>query len=90
MTKDIGGKIPMEALHCIPAWCHTRAKGLLAISEVAPKRTRASFYTSALTTLRLFTSPLIYHMSKESEFDPADIGTNKTAVFLVLPDERTA
>jgi hypothetical protein len=29
-------------------------------------------------------------MSKESEFDPADIGTNKTAVFLVLPDERTA
>ncbi len=89
MTKDIGGKIPMEAYIASLPDAHP-AKGLLAISEVAPKRTRASFYTSALTTLRLFTSPLIYHMSKESEFDPADIGTNKTAVFLVLPDERTA
>lgn len=89
MTKDINGRIPMESYTASLPDTHP-AKGLLAISEVAPKRTRASFYTSALTTLRLFTSPLIYQMSKESEFNPADIGKRKTAVFLMLPDERTA
>jgi len=32
------------------------AKPLVAISEIAPERTRGSFYTAALITLKLFTS----------------------------------
>lgn len=34
------------------------AKALLGISDVAPSRTRGSFFTAALTTLRLFTNQL--------------------------------
>ncbi len=64
------------------------AKGLLAISEVAPSKTRSSFYTSALTTLRLFTNPLIYSMSNNSSFKLEDVSRKKIALFIILPDER--
>lgn len=65
------------------------SKGLIAISEIAPSRTRGSFFTAALTTLRLFTSPKIYSMTKESDFKLEDIGNKKLALFIILPDEKT-
>lgn len=65
------------------------SKMLLSISEIAPLRTRGSFYTSALTTLRLFIIPSIYGMSNYSDYDPADFGNGKHALFIVLPDEKT-
>lgn len=65
------------------------AIGLIAISEIAPERTRGSFYTSALTTLNLFTNPLIYSMTRQSDFNPKDVGREKTAVFIILPDEKS-
>ncbi len=65
------------------------AKGLLAISEVAPSKTKGSFFTAALTTLRLFTNPLINSMTCRSDYNPKDLGNSKTAVFIILPDERT-
>lgn len=64
------------------------ARALLAISEVAPSKTRGSFYTSALTTLRLFTNPLIHSMTKTSDFDLREIGSKKQAIFIILPDEK--
>ncbi|AFA47914.1 VirD4-like conjugal transfer protein, CD1115 family [Acetobacterium woodii] len=64
------------------------AVGLLAISEISPSRTRGSFFTSALTTLRLFTNPLIADMTCQSDFRPADAGMEKTAIFLILPDGK--
>lgn len=89
MSKSINGKTPIEEYaKSLPA-SHP-AKGLFAISEIAPSRTKGSFFTSALTTLRLFTNPLIYSMSYESGFDPANIDKRKTAVFIILPDDRTA
>lgn len=65
------------------------AKGLFAIAEVAPERTRGSFYTSALTTLRLFTNPLIYDMTCRSDFNPSDMGKEKSMLFFIVPDERS-
>lgn len=65
------------------------AKGLIAISEIAPSRTRGSFFTAALTTLRLFTNPLINCMTDNSDFCLRDIGKKKMAVFIILPDEKT-
>ena len=64
------------------------AKGLLAVSDIAPSRTRGSFYTSALMTLRLFTNPLIADMTARTDYDAMKIGSNKTAIFIVLPDDR--
>jgi len=64
------------------------AKTLMGIANVAPARTRGSFYTSALSTLRLFTSHLIADMTSTSDFDPKDIGEKKQALFIILPDEK--
>lgn len=64
------------------------AKSLMGIANVAPPRTRGSFYTSALMTLNLFTNPLIYDITCESSFKPKDIGERKVALFIALPDEK--
>ncbi len=65
------------------------AKSLIRISEVAPQRTRGSFFTSALTTLRLFTNDSICHMTSASDIEIDKTGDEKTAVFIILPDEKT-
>ncbi len=64
------------------------AVGLLGISKVAPYKTAGSFYTQALTTLRLFISPNIYNMTRESDFKIKDIADEKTAIFFIMPDEK--
>lgn len=64
------------------------ARALLSISDVAPSRTRGSFYTVALTTLRLFTSKSIYAITHQCDFCLADMGTKKQALFIILPDEK--
>ncbi|PKM56021.1 MAG: conjugal transfer protein TraG [Firmicutes bacterium HGW-Firmicutes-5] len=88
MCKVVDGSMPIiKYMKNMPA--NHPAKALLAISEVAPSKTRGSFYTSALTTLRLFTNPLIHSMSETSDFDVRRMGTDKQALFIVLPDEKT-
>ena len=88
MCKTVNGKMPMELyLKNLPD--DHPAKGLLAIADVAPSRTKGSFYTAALTTLRLYTNPLIYDMTCKSDFKLSDVGKEKTAVYIILPDERT-
>ncbi|WP_281818405.1 VirD4-like conjugal transfer protein, CD1115 family [Vallitalea longa] len=88
MCKSINGKMPLLEYIKTLKQSHP-AKGLLSISEVAPNKTRGSFYTAALTTLRLFTNPLINSMTYTSDYDPQKLGEEKTALFIVLPDEKT-
>lgn len=64
------------------------AKGLFAIGEIAPSRTRGSFYTSALTTLRLFTSMRLSDMTSQAEFKLDSLALKKTVVFIILPEDR--
>ena len=88
MSKAIGGKMPIiDYVKKLPQSHPARA--LLSISDVAPQRTRGSFYTSALTTLRLFTSKSINAITSKSDFSLADVGNKKQALFLLLPDEKT-
>lgn len=88
MCKVVDGAMPIiKYMKNMPA--NHPAKALLAISEVAPSKTRGSFYTSALTTLRLFTNPLIHSMSEASDFDLRKMGTVKQVLFIILPDEKT-
>ncbi|SFR77572.1 VirD4-like conjugal transfer protein, CD1115 family [Anaeromicropila populeti] len=65
------------------------SKGLLSVGEIAPSKTRGSFYTSALMTLRLFSSPYIAEMTSKTDYNTADIGNKKMAVFIILPDDRS-
>lgn len=64
------------------------ARALLAIAEVAPSKTRGSFFTSALTTLRLFTNPFVSDMTSECDITAEDMDNEKTALFIILPDEK--
>jgi len=64
------------------------AINIFGIARIAPEKTRSSFFTSALTTLRLFTSQTIYDMTCESDFDLKDLGKGKYFVDIILPDER--
>lgn len=87
MCKTINGVMPLTSyLKKIPN--DHPAKGLLSISEVAPSKTRGSFFTSALTNLRLFTNPLIYSMTNKSDFNINTISKKRTALFIILPDEK--
>lgn len=63
------------------------AKLTLAIAESAPPKTRGSFITSALATLRLFTSPDIADMTSSTDMDIFD-KNKKKAIFIILPDAR--
>lgn len=64
------------------------AKALMGVSNVAPDKTRGSFFTSAVTTLKLFTNPYIANMSSKSSFRFEDFGKKKMALFFVLPEDR--
>lgn len=87
MCKTVNKKMPIEEyLNQMPD-THP-AKSLIDIANVAPSRTKGSFFTSALATLRLFTNPYIYEMTRCSDFSLADIGRDKSAVFIILPDEK--
>lgn len=88
MCRTIGNKIPLLEYVKKLAPSHP-ARALLSISDVAPSRTRGSFYTSALTTLRLFTSKSIYAITHQSDFTLSEMGSKKQALFVILPDERT-
>lgn len=88
MTKAVNKTMPIiEFMKELPE-SHP-AKALIAISEIAPEKTRGSFYTAALTTLRLFTSPNINAMTNKTVYNPKDLGNGKNALFIILPDERT-
>lgn len=65
------------------------AKKIFKISTIAPEKTRSSFFTSALATLRLLSSKSIYTMTNDSDFKLEDIGKKKCVRYIILPDERT-
>lgn len=64
------------------------ANAAFAPSSIAAPKTRQSFFTAALNTLNLFTDPYIATMMANTEITAEDICTKKTALFLILPDEK--
>lgn len=85
-TSDENGKIPLNQYIQELSDDHP-AKMKASISLVAPGKTRGSFFTSALATLRLFTNPFIYEMSKQTDFNIND-SAKKRAIFIILPDQK--
>lgn len=62
----------------------------LDIAQIAPEKMRGSFYTSALTTLDLFTDPHVHAMTSETDFDYFTSGDRRRAIFIILPDAKEA
>ena len=84
--SDENGKIPLNKyIQELPD--DHPAKMKASVSLVAPEKTRGSFFTSALSTLRLFANPFIYELSKQTDFDIND-STKKRAIFIILPDQK--
>lgn len=84
--SDENGKIPLNK-YIQELDDNHPAKLKASIALVAPEKTRGSFFTSALSTLRLFANPFIYEMSKQTDFDIND-STKKRAIFIILPDQK--
>lgn len=88
MCKTVNKVMPIDAyMQKLPDG-HP-AKSLISIAKIAPDRMGGSFYTSALTTLRLFVTNDMYHITRESEFSLEDFGKKpKQALFFILPDQK--
>lgn len=65
------------------------ARGAFQIAKIAPFRTRSSFFTSALATLRLFTDWNIADITSSSDYTFADTDDKKVITYIILPDEKT-
>lgn len=87
MCKPVGQVLPLS-VYVESLEDNHPSKALLGVSDIAPSRTRGSFYTSAVMTLKLFTNPYIAYMTSHSDLNLQDLGKKKMAVFVVLPDDR--
>lgn len=65
------------------------ARGVFAMAEIAHVKTRGSFFSSALGTLKYFTNPKIAEMTSETDIKFSDMVHNKTIIYIILPDEKT-
>lgn len=65
------------------------ARGAFQIAKIAPFRTRSSFFTSALATLRLFTDWNVADITSRSDYKLSDIDTKKVITYIILPEEKT-
>lgn len=64
------------------------AKGVFAMATIAADKTRSSFFTSALGTLRLFTNPNVAEMTSSTDFRLEDISSSKTILYMMIPDDN--
>lgn len=81
------GKMPInEYLDNLP-YNHP-ARGAFQIAKIAPFRTRSSFFTSALATLRLFTTWTVADIAQKSDFRLDDVDDKKVIFYFILPDEK--
>ena len=88
MCKTVGQTMPINKyIEGLPP--EHPASTIFNIARIAPEKTRGSFFTSALTTLRLFTSKSIYGMTCQSDFSLKMSGEEKTVTYIILPDEKT-
>lgn len=68
---------------------HHPARSAFATSLMAAQKTRASFFAGAMAKLQLFTDPNIAYMTSKQDHDMTAPGKKPTAVFLVIPDEKS-
>lgn len=83
-----GGKILDEYFNTL-SLVHP-ARSPYQVYQMSTDKMRSSIATDTLTSLQLFgVDPAIVWMISKQDHDLAAVGKEKTAVFLVIPDERT-
>lgn len=81
------GKVPLNEYVAKLSDTHP-AKSVYSIAKIAPLRTRGSFYTSALATLKEFNSWSIADMTSKSDYKLSELDSQKTMIYIILPDEK--
>lgn len=59
-----------------------------ATGSFAKGETRATLFSVLATTIKLFSDTGIANLTSRTDFELDDIGRKKTAVFLIIPDEK--
>ena len=91
--SDDEGNMPISKIYEQLEVTHP-ARAVFAVAEIAPARTRGSFFTSALATLRLFVDSNIADMTSTSEIEEENVDIeilgreSKIALFCTIPDEK--
>lgn len=87
-TPDEFGEMPITRyLDALPETHPARA--VFAMAAIAHTKTRGSFFSSALGTLRHFTNPNIADMTASTDYSYEQMAHKKTIVYIILPDEKT-
>ena len=64
------------------------AVSAFAPARIAPSKTRASFFTSALNTLNIFTDSYIASMISSTDISAEELGASRIILYCILPDEK--
>lgn len=65
------------------------ARDAYGTARLSPEKMRGSFFGSVSVMLRLFSDPGIAYLTAAQDHDLSAPGKEKTAVFLIIPDENT-
>ena len=60
----------------------------MQLHGTAPTKTRGSFVASALSTLTMFINEYVANNTQKSDFDLRTFAKEKTAIYVLLPDDR--
>ena len=64
------------------------AKNSYATGSFAKGETRATLFSVLATVIKMFSDTGIANLTSRTDFELEDIGKEKTAVFLIIPDEK--
>lgn len=63
-------------------------KKFYAVAGTAPSKTRGSFVAAALSTLQMFINEYVANNTQSSDFNLRNFAKKKTALYVLLPDDR--
>lgn len=64
------------------------SKMAYAVGSFAKGETRATLFSVLATTIKMFSDTGIANLTSNTDFELDDIGKQKTAVYLIIPDEK--
>ena len=84
---DKFGKMPIDEYMDLKE-ANDPIKKFFAVAGTAPSKTRGSFVAAALSTLQMFINEYVASNTQKSDFNLRNFAEKKTAIFILLPDDR--
>lgn len=84
---DKFGKMPIDE-YMDSKEANDPIKKFFAVAGTAPSKTRGSFVAAALSTLQMFINEYVASNTQKSDFNLRNFTEKKTAIFILLPDDR--